>query len=69
MVFELEDVEAEAILLLLDTHLDGVYSGCSLCRARSRISLGRDYVVTKGGLRPETLVILEKELKEWKSTQ
>lgn len=59
-VLELTPGEGRALLEVLDRRLKMKHSEfeprCPLCRARSRISLGRDYGF--GGLLPETREVI-----------
>jgi hypothetical protein len=65
-IVELLREEGEALLAVLDAHLkahDGYKSDCALCRARSRISIGRDYGALQG-LTPEAKKLIKEEM-EW----
>jgi hypothetical protein len=65
-IVELQREEGEAVLSVLDTHqkAHGWYDHtCALCRARSRVSIGRDYTALQG-LTPEAKKQVKEEL-EW----
>ena len=58
-VMELEPIEGDKVLEYLKTHQhangrNAYDHTCDLCRAMSRISLGRDYPL-RSALRPETI--------------
>ena len=67
-VLELTPEEGALVLALVDAHKAalghklGYDPECELCRAGSRISLGRDY--GHNGLWPETLTKIKEDLNE-----
>lgn len=65
-IVELPNDEGEALMELLNDHLGPDGRGhfdheCAVCRARSRVALGRDYPVPRA-VTPKALALIVEEI-------